>query len=584
MEMTPRQREMALLRATFPHFVPFLIVAMRFLGFKTTDMQKDIGAFLEYGPKDIMVQAQRSQAKTTITAAFAVWCLIHNPKHRVLIVSAGGKQANEISTLIVRLILNMPILTPLRPNKTAGDRVSVEAFDVHHELKGVDKSPSVACMGITANAQGKRATLLIADDVESKKLSRTAAMREILSDLIKDFPSQVDEGRIIFLGTPQSESSIYNALPAQGYTVRIWPGRYPTPELLEHYGSMLAPSIANALKLNPELGTGGGLSGDLGLPTDPERLDEEALRSKEQKQGLAYFQLQHLLCTKLADEARYALKATNLVVMRLPKGDRLPVTVVRGMTADHIQKYNIGSMSVALSSPQYVSSDLETRAGRHMRIDPAGGGRNGDETGVAVTDQLRGNVFLRLATGLPGGMDDVHMEALADVIQSWMPDSISIERNMGNGAFTKVLMPHLERRNIRIPITDDWEGTQKEIRIIDTLEPIMGRGSLIVDEDVIQDDFPSTIKHPQEKRLIFTFMHQLTRITRDKGCLLKDDRLDAAAAAVAYWVKSLSQDSLQAEEEIRRKEFEKWAQDPLGHNRIKQIRMRPPTYTTIRRR
>ena len=35
-------------------------------------------------------------------------------------------------------------------------------------------------------------------------------------------------------------------------------------------------------------------------------------------------------------------------------------------------------------------------------------------------------------------------------------------------------------------------------------------------------------------------IRQLTRITRDKGALAKDDRLDALAMAVAYWAKALS--------------------------------------------
>src|SRR5699024_7877706 len=138
----------------------------------------DMGDYLQHGPHYLMIQAQRGQAKTTITAAFAVWCLIHNPAERIIVVSAGGTQANEISTLIVRIITRMDELECLRPDRTAGDRTSVESFDIHHSLKGLfDKSPSVACMGITANLQGKRASILIADDVESAKNSLTEHQR-----------------------------------------------------------------------------------------------------------------------------------------------------------------------------------------------------------------------------------------------------------------------------------------------------------------------------------------------------------------------------------------------------------------------
>lgn len=246
-EQLERWKQLELLQEEYASFATFLDDSMAHLGFNTSPVQYDIGNFLAYGPQYSMVQAQRGQAKTTITAAFAVWSLIHDPKHRVLVLSAGGKQANEISTLIVRFITTMDQLAPLRPDASNGDRTSVEAFDVHYTLKGVDKSPSVACVGITGNLQGKRADLLIADDIESAKNARTAMMRELLLNLTRDFTSICATGRIVYLGTPQTQESIYNTLPARGFTVRIWPGRYPTDEQLEHYGDMLAHSLPAAL-------------------------------------------------------------------------------------------------------------------------------------------------------------------------------------------------------------------------------------------------------------------------------------------------------------------------------------------------
>ena len=37
-------------------------------------------------------------------------------------------------------------------------------------------------------------------------------------------------------------------------------------------------------------------------------------------------------------------------------------------------------------------------------------------------------------------------------------------------------------------------------------------------------------------------MYQLTRITRDRGALVNDDRLDALAMAVQFWVEAMAQD------------------------------------------
>lgn len=583
-----RQRQLELLQASFPSFVPFLIVVMKALGFSTTAIQQDIGAFLEYGPKDIMVQAQRSQAKTTITAIFAVWCLIHHPTWAILILSAGGKQANEISSLIVKMIGHLPILECMRPDKSLGDKTSVEAFDIHHDLKGIQKSPSVACAGVTSNLQGKRANLLIADDVESQKNSRTAAMRELLLSIIRDFASIVQDGekqfgRIIYLGTPQTEMSIYNTLPQAGFTVRIWPGRYPTPDQLENYGDMLAPRILSRLESDYTLGFGGGADGSQGQPTDPELLGEESLQGKERKQGTAFFQLQHMLSTKMTDEMRYPLKSANLVVMRL--GDRLPLSFVRGMSADYIRTFQTGPNKLTMTAPQYVSSDVSLPTGRVMRIDPAGGGKNGDESGWAVVDQLNGNVFIRAVGGVPGGFEDHTMTQLASIVAKWNPQVLIIEKNMGHGSFTQVFQPYLKTAGWIGKIEDVFETHQKEMRIIETIEPILGRGSLVIDEDVVLNDWASTSHHPADKRQLFTLMFQMTKITRDRGCLVKDDRLDALAGAIQYWVRALGQDDKEAEAQKRQEEYNKWAADPMGRGRYQHgLQVRRTSPSSIRKR
>ena len=162
----------------------------------------------------------------------------------------------------------MEELACLRPDRNNGDRTSTEAFDVHYTLRGDGMNPSVACLGITSNLQGYRADLLIPDDIESSKNALTMVQRENLLHLSKDFTSICSEGRIVYLGTPQSIDSIYNSLPGRGYKVRVWTGRYPTLEEEKEYGDTLAPYITSRLKANPELRVGGGVLGDKGIPID----------------------------------------------------------------------------------------------------------------------------------------------------------------------------------------------------------------------------------------------------------------------------------------------------------------------------
>lgn len=578
----PRLEQLKLLQATFASFVPFLMVCMKFLGFSTSEIQKDIALWLEHGPQYLMVQAQRGQAKTTITAIFAVWCLIHNPKLRVLIVSAGNDLSSEISTLISRLINSMDILQCLRPDASQGDKVSVEAFDVHGSLKGVDKSPSVRCAGVGGNLPGKRADLLIADDIESPKNAATATNRELLRQRIKEFSAICTKGRIVYLGTPQTGESIYNDLPAQGFTIRIWPGRFPNQKQMEYYGEMLAPSIRAAIERDGSLTVGGGLDGSRGKPTDPVLLDELTLQNKE-KQGAAYFELQYMLCTAISDEMRFPLKAKNLIVMRL--NDMLPETVVRGMTPEYLRQYQSGTVKVSVSLPQEVSQHFAKPSHRRMRVDPAGGGANGDESAYAVVDQLNGNVFIRDIDAVPGGYEDSQLDKLTAAIVRWNPDVVDVEKNLGNGAFTNIILPRLRKAGWMGKIEETWESGQKEVRICDTLEPILGRGSLIIDESVLEKDWESTGWHEAVKRQLFSFLFQFTKVTRDRGALVKDDRLDALAGAILPLVRALAQDQQDAEARARDAEYTKWLKDPMMHNRCTQPKTGARVFqSTIRRR
>lgn len=564
-EAVLRIAKLELLQKAYPYFPDFLDDVMELLGFDTTDIQHDIAEFMQYGPQYLMVQAQRGQAKTTIAAAFAVWYLIHNPHARVLIVSAGGDQASDIAKLIVRIIMNMEELECMRPDRIAGDSVSFENFDIHHSLKGVDKSASVACAGITSNLQGKRADLLIPDDVESKKNSTTQLQRAQLLELTRDFTSINSEGKILYLGTPQSIDSIYNTLPGRGFTVRIWPGRYPTLAQMIHYGTNLAPLIAKRIRDNPALQSGGGLLADQGQPIDP-RLGEAVLQHKEQDQGPSYFQLQHMLNTTLNDMQRFPLRIDQLVFTRLPSNG-FPLTVHRGWQREHQHPFSIGGTQMMGYIAAAFAAETSNAQGIGMFVDPAGGGANGDETGYAVTAFVNGNIWLLDVGGVPGGFSNTAFEALADIALKWKVNFAQVEKNFGNGAYLNSWLPFLNAKHA-CAVSEEWASGQKELRIIDTLEPVIARGSLIVNQELIQKDVEQTLRYPIAQRDSYSFFMQLARVTRDPNCLIHDDRLDAVHWAVRYWVQRLGIEQQHAIESQRKAEFEAWLRNPKSKNNV----------------
>lgn len=568
-EALQRWQRLALLQQAYPEFVPFLRDMMQELGFSTSEIQEDIALYMQHGPAILMVQAQRGQAKTTIAAIFAVWSLIHDPTFRVLVVSAGETQANEISTLIVRLINSVDILEMLRPDSSAGDRTSVEHYDVHYTLKGVDKSPSVACVGINSNLPGKRADLLIPDDIESNKNSLTATARAQLELFTQEFSSiSVSEkpngGRIIWLGTPQSMDSVYNGLPGRGVAVRIWPGRLPTEEQASHYADALAPIILRKMETGKR--TGFGLDGEQGEPVDPQLRSEQELLKQEMDKGPAGFQLQFMLLTALTDALRHPLKVENLVFMQM-QGDYLPLQVVPGFAAK--DSVTINGMTYRYRVPHTVSEATGKLTSTVLYIDPAGGGANADETAYAFGGQLNSAIYCKEWGGVPGGHSEAHLKAIADLAVRLQPTLIKVEKNFGYGLYLTALRPIVtaafQAAGLPLPgFDEDMVHGQKELRIIEQLEPIMGRGSLILNADILTREAASTAKYEPRLRNTYSGLFQIAKITRDRNSLAHDDRVDALAGLVSHYGAALALDQAKAIAASEKREYQRLMKNPLG--------------------
>ena len=128
-------------------------------------------------------------------------------------------------------------------------------------------------------------------------------MRDKLAETIKEFEAIIKpKGRIVFLGTPQTEMSIYNLLDERGYKTRIWTSRFPDDRLKVAMGRKLAPVIAEK-------------EGHEGKPTDPLRFDDDDLLEREASYGKSGFALQFMLDVSLSDANKYPLKINDLMVM-----------------------------------------------------------------------------------------------------------------------------------------------------------------------------------------------------------------------------------------------------------------------------
>lgn len=496
-----------------------------------TPVQYDISKYLQHGPRRSVIEAFRGVGKSWLTSAFVCWLLLNNPQLKILVVSASKERADAFSTFVKRLINEIPMLQHLKPQE--GQRDSVIAFDVGPASP--DHSPSVKSVGITGQITGSRADVLIADDVEVPNNSATQMMRDKLSEAVKEFDAILKPGgRIIYLGTPQTEMSLYNQLPERGYECRIWPALYPEIAQVLKYQGKLAPMVTQALENDPL---------NAGMPTDPRRFGEEDLLERRASYGKAGFALQFQLDTSLSDGDRYPLKVQDLIVQNLgPTMGHLKLAWAAAPELTINDLPNVALTGDRYYRPMWHSPEMSEYTGAVMSIDPSGRGK--DETGYAVVKALAGNLFLTEAGGITGGYELETLEALAYAAKRNQVKYIIIEANFGDGMFTQLLKPVLGRI-YPCTVEEVRHSTQKEARIIDTLEPVMSSHRLIVDQRVIDKDFDTA------KDVKYSLFYQMTRITRDRGAITHDDRLDALAIAVAYWTESMGRDNNKAADAIK---------------------------------
>ena len=515
-----------------------MYVVWKHLGLpEPTTVQYDIAHYLQHGPRRSVIEAFRGVGKSWITSAFVCWLILNNPQLKILVVSASKERADAFSTFVKRLINEIPMLQHLKPQD--GQRDSVIAFDVGPATP--DHSPSVKSVGITGQITGSRADVLIADDVEVPNNSATQMMRDKLSEAVKEFDAILKPGgRILYLGTPQTEMSLYNQLPERGYEVRIWPALYPTIDKVIKYMGKLAPMITKALEAD---------KGNEGKPTDPMRFGEEDLMERAASYGKAGFALQFQLDTSLSDADRYPLKVGDLVMQNLnPTMGHLKIAWATSPELVINDLPNVALTGDRFYRPMWHSTDMSEYTGSVMSIDPSGRGK--DETGYACVKALAGNLFLTEAGGITGGYDTETLEALAYAAKRNQVKYIIIEANFGDGMFTQLLKPVLQRI-YPCTVEEVKHSTQKEARIIDTLEPVMSTHRLIVDQKVVQKDFDTA------KDVKYSLFYQLTRLTRDRGALIHDDRLDALAIAVAYWTETMARDNNKAAHDIKSQAMDK---------------------------
>jgi hypothetical protein len=508
---------------------------------RPTPVQIDIARYLQYGPQRVIVEAFRGVGKSWVTAAYVCWLLLNNPQLKVEVISASDSLAHDMTTFILQLIRGMPILHHLEPR---GDqRGSTEKFDVGPAIQS--KDPSVKSVGITGQITGTRADVVIADDVEVPKNSQTHLMREKLLRLVAEFDAILKPGgRIIYLGTPQVEDTLYlklaNKVGHDGnplYTLRIWPAEIPARE--GNYAGRLAPYVCQRIAAGWSPST----------PIDPKRFSREDLADRRASYGASGYALQFMLDTNPSEADKRPLKLRDLIIHTVD-AEMCHTRLVWGMDRETIinDLPSGGFDGDVYVRPAYKSPEMTKYGGTVLAIDPSGRGK--DETAYAIVRYGHGLLYLVAAGGYLDGYSEETLESLARLSHQHGVNDVIVEENFGGGMFGQLLKPWLGRVG-RGRVDDEYKGwsrTMKEERIIDTLLPVLRSHRLVVDRTVIEAD-----RATQETTPAYSLVWQLTRMEKLRGALPHDDRVDALAMAVGYWTERMDRDNAKAEKDEKHK-------------------------------
>lgn len=491
-----------------------------------TKIQYELARQIQEGPSDQIIAAGRGTGKSTITACLASWVWLRNANNTFLVLSNTQGKAIDFVSQARKILSVVPYCKGFVPRDS--DKDNALGFNLPVRSK-FTQDLSCAARGITGQITGLHADYIILDDIEVAGKNESPVGKEQLLRKLGELESIRNKpSRVIFLGTPHYQDSIYNTLKLS-YPMIKYPAEMPDPSLPSEMDDVAQWVLDQDL--------------EPGEPTQPERFDKQELANRKAKMGPSAYALQYKLDTTLSDTSRYPLKLRDLIVMDIdPKvgPDRI---IWQGQNPlNGIPVFGISGDIVA--EPMHISSNYLSYQHMHMTIDPSG--RGSDQTGICISSVLSGVIFIHELLGIDGGYDDVTLLKIAKLVNEYEVPLVRVESNFGDGLFTKVLLPFLVKECGKVGVEEYRVTGQKEKRIIETLEPVMAMHRLVMARKAIKD---------QENQM------QLTRLHLGRGALKHDDRVDALASAVEFYKSHMSLDTGKASEELKKKQWEKMVKD-----------------------
>lgn len=485
----------------------------------------------------------RSAGKSTgVTIPLPCWYWLRNADTKVKIVSKSKDQAMKFAKGVRGLLDDVPFLQHLRPPDSGWQADSATQLDVRGaETRNV---PSLQVIGGAGQKAGGRAHLIIADDLETTESVQTREARERLFEVYAELQrllySAVDSpipSKMLVIGTYHSDQSVLLRLAEIGYDLRAYPLLYP-----DEYERPLIRSLAPIIARRLDSGTH-----KPGQIVCPLRYTPEYV-AREKATGRTGFWQQYMGIARGSESDAYPIQLASFIVHPCT-GDRGPVSIQWGEMAAGKSTYLDAIEVDALSEGDgfhraaFFSDEHAPWSRTHMRVDPAFSGKDKNVHGIASS--LGSYYFIRRLTGHmvgPGkgrvSLDECARRQAEDA-KTFGARTCTVEANGGGEAYAVILqhaMNTLKDDTWACQVTALPSKGQKEVRMLDGAEGPIQLKRVVLDDSVARNP---------------ALQHQLTRLTRVRGCLDHEDEAEVLCALISDLKDNLRVTPDRAQKKVR---------------------------------
>jgi hypothetical protein len=433
-------------------------------------MAEWLGDGLKNNEQRMLLLSFRNSGKSTVLGLYSAWRIYLNPDLRILVLS-GERELAKKMVRNVRAILDHHIVT-VRRFQGKKEQWAADQFTVNRP--SILRDPSMLAKGIEGNVTGNRADLLIFDDVEVPNTCDTANQRRLLR-------SRIDEARYVLtpqgvhvvIGTPHTFFSIYS----EDGSVDDLNGR----SILSGYHRLEIP-----------------ITDKSGRSNWPERFPSERIEAIRRETGPSKFASQMLLQPANPRESRFCLSNLQTYEEELE------------------YKSGNGEAFLRLGGKRLVSASCwwDPAFGHPSRCDSS--------VIVAVFADSEGSYWLhrveymRHDPEITAEIDEATQlcQQVVQFARNFFLPAVTIETN-GIGRFLPSLLRLAFRREgFPCAVREHVSSRNKELRIVEALEPVLAAGRLAAHRSIWQTPLIAEFRewHP--------------------GCGGRDDGLDALAGCL----------------------------------------------------